>query len=226
MGTAFSLALGDALTPAGRRALIWSFAGALVLLACLWLGAWALLGLVHVSRFPWLDTPIEILGNIAALVIAWMVFPAMSMLVLSLFLDRVVGVFERAHYPGLPPARAAGLGEAIASGLRLALLGLVLNLAVLPLYIFLPGVNLVVFYALNGYLVGREYFEAIALRRLEPRDARAAWHRNRVRLILAGAMIAFLLSVPLVNLAAPLVGAAFMLHLFEALRRSIANRLT
>jgi CysZ protein len=219
MGTAFSLALRDSLGPVGRRALMLSLGGALVLLTCLWLGAWALLGLIHVSRFPWIDTPIEILGNIAALVIAWLVFPAMSMLVLSLFLDRVVAAIERAHYPGLPPARAAGLGEAIKSGARLALLGLVLNIAALPLYLFLPGINFLVFYALNGYLVGREYFEQVALRRLEPPRARAMWHRYRNRLILAGAIVSFFLSIPFVNLAAPLIGVAFMLHLFEDLRR-------
>ncbi len=219
MGTAFALALSDALTPAGRRALMLSLGGALALLLCLWLGAWALLGLVHVGRFPWLDLPIEILGNLAALFLAWLVFPSMSMLVLSLFLDRIIAAIERAHYPELPAARASGIGEAIAGGLKLALLGLVLNLAALPLYFFLPGINLVIFYGLNGYLVGREYFEQIAYRRLEPREARAAWRAHRYRLIAAGAIVAFLLSVPLINLAAPLVGAAFMLHLFERQRR-------
>jgi CysZ protein len=219
MGEAFALALQDALTPAGRRALLWSLVGALALLLALWFGAWLLLGLIHVARFPWLDWPIELLGGLAALVLAWMLFPATSLLVLSLFLDRVITAFERAHYPGLPPPREAGIGEAIRSGLRLALFGLVLNLAALPIYIFLPGISLVLFYALNGYLVGREYFEAVALRRLTPRDARALWHANRLRLILAGAAISFLLSIPGVNLVAPLIGVAALLHLFQGLRR-------
>jgi CysZ protein len=222
MGEAFALALRDALTPAGRRALVLSLLGALALMVALWIGAWLLLGLIHVARFPWLDWPIEILGGLAALILAWLLFPATSLLVLSLFLDRVIAAFERAHYPGLPPPRDAGIAEAIASGLRLALLGLVLNLAALPIYIFLPGISLVLFYALNGYLVGREYFEAVALRRLAPRDARALWHADRLRLIVAGAAIAFLLSIPLVNLAAPLIGAAAMLHLFEGMRRRAA----
>jgi CysZ protein len=212
MGKAFALALGDVLTPAGRRALLQSLAGAFILLALLWLGAWALLDLVHIARFPWLDWPIRILGDLAALFLAWLIFPSMSMLVLGLFLDRVIAALEAAHYPGQPPARAVGIGEAILSGLKLALLGLLLNLLALPVYVFLPGINLIVFYGLNGYLVGREYFEQVALRRLPP-------HRNRIGLILAGAMVAFLLSVPLVNLAAPLLGAAFMLYLFEDLRR-------
>lgn len=219
MWTAFSLAVRDAMAPAGRRALMLSLGGALLLLAALWFGASALLALIHIARFPWLDTPLDILGKLAALVLAWLLFPAMSMLVLSLFLDRVVASFERMHYPELPPARASGIGEALRTGIRLALLGLVLNLAMLPLYFFLPGINVVIFYALNGYLVGREYFEPVALRRLAPRDTYALWQRDRVRLIFAGAVISLLLSIPVVNLAAPLVGASFMLHLFEELRR-------
>ena len=158
MGKAFALALSDVLTPAGRRALLLSLVGAFVLLALLWLGAGALLNLVHVARFPWLDWPLRILGDLAALVLAWLVFPSMSMLVLGLFLDRVIAALEAAHYPGQPPARAVGIGEAIMSGLKLALIGLLLNLLALPVYVFLPGINLLVFYGLNGYLVGREYF--------------------------------------------------------------------
>jgi uncharacterized protein involved in cysteine biosynthesis len=47
------------------------------------------------------------------------------------------------------------------------------------------------------------------------------WHRYRVRLVIAGALIAFALSVPVLNLAAPLIGVAFMLHYFERLRRAV-----
>jgi uncharacterized protein involved in cysteine biosynthesis len=46
------------------------------------------------------------------------------------------------------------------------------------------------------------------------------WRRYRARLVVAGAIIALLLSIPIVNLAAPLIGVAFMLHLFERLRRA------
>jgi uncharacterized protein involved in cysteine biosynthesis len=41
----------------------------------------------------------------------------------------------------------------------------------------------------------------------------ALWRERRGRWLLAGVAIAALLSLPIVNLAAPLVAAAFMLHL-------------
>ena len=44
--------------------------------------------------------------------------------------------------------------------------------------------------------------------------------RNAHCLVVAGALIAFLLTVPLLNLAAPLIAALFMLHLVEGIRQS------
>jgi CysZ protein len=225
MFAAFSLALGDAFAPAQRRPLLLSLGLALLLLAGLWLAATALIEAIHVSGLPGIDTVVHVFGSLAALFVAWALFPAMTIVMLGFFLDQVIASIERAHYPGLPPARRIGIGEAIASGLRLAVLALVLNLVVLPLYL-LPGINLVVYYGLNGYLVGREYFELIAMRRMERPGLRALWRWRRGQLTLAGAIIAFLLSLPVVNLVAPLVGAAFMLHLFERLRRAAPSRIT
>ncbi|HEX3500575.1 MAG TPA: EI24 domain-containing protein, partial [Stellaceae bacterium] len=98
------------------------------------------------------------------------------------------------------------------------LLGIALNLLALPAYLLLPGLNLVLFYALNGWLLGREYFELVALRRLDAGEVRLLWRAHRLRLVAGGAAIAFLLTLPLVNLAAPLIAALFMLHLVERLR--------
>jgi uncharacterized protein involved in cysteine biosynthesis len=140
-------------------------------------------------------------------------------LILGFFLDRVIASVERRHYPDLPAPRTIGIGASLASAIRLALLALLLNVLALPLYLFFPVVNVVLFFGINGYLIGREYFEAVASRRLEPAVVKAMWRHYRVRLIIAGAIIAFMLSVPVLNLAAPLIGVAFMLHFFEQLRR-------
>ena len=214
----FFLAIGDAFAPAERRVLLLSLVGTFVFLVALWFGATFLLAALHVSGISWLDRVIDVLGSFAALFLAWLLFPATSMLMLGFFLDGVIASIEARHYPDLPPARRIGVAESIGSALRLALIALVLNLVILPLYL-LPIANVVIFYGINGYLVGREYFEAVALRRLERAGLRSSWHRHRVQLVLAGIVIAFLLSLPVVNLIAPLIGVAFMLHLFESLRR-------
>ena len=50
-------------------------------------------------------------------------------------------------------------------GLRFAALSLLVNLAVLVLTLF-TGVGFVALFVLNGYLLGREYFELAAMRHL------------------------------------------------------------
>jgi CysZ protein len=222
MLTALRLAFADLLRPEQRGPIVVSIASAIVLLLALCFGAALLLSRLHLIGIPWLDTTIEIAGGLAALVLAWALFPAMTMLILRFFLDRVVAAVERRHYPGLPAARSIGMGEAVASALRILGLALVVNLVLLPVY-FLPPINLFIYYGLNGYVVGREYFELVALRRLDGAAARAMWGRHRGRLVLAGVVIVFLLSVPLFNLVAPVAAAAFMLHVFEGTRRASAE---
>ena len=187
-----------------------------------WIGLTALLAGERVVGISWLDGAIAALGSVAALALAWMLFPALTLLVLGFFLDGILAAVERQHYPALGRPRRVGFGAALASALRILALTLVLNLLVLPLYI-VPAINFLVYYGLNGYLVGREYFELVALRRMEGAAARGMWRRHRGTLILAGMIVVFLLSLPLINLVAPVVAAAFMLHLVEALRRGTAE---
>ena len=122
----------------------------------------------------------------------------------------------------IPACRRRGgrsFGDILRGGVRLALLGIAVNLLALPLYFLLPGLNLVVFYGLNGWLLGREYFELVALRRLDERQLRAVWRAHWPLPLAGGVVIAMLLTVPVVNFAAPLVAAIFMLHLFERMQQ-------
>jgi CysZ protein len=43
--------------------------------------------------------------------------------------------------------------------------------------------------------------------------------RHGRTLFTAGLLIAFLLTIPIVNLLAPLIGTAVMVHVFETIRR-------
>jgi CysZ protein len=94
---------------------------------------------------------------------------------------------------------------------------IVLNLLALPLYLLVPGINCVLFLMLNGYLFGRGYFETVALRRLDAAAAEGARRRFAGRIFLGGIMITGLFAIPLVNLVAPVIATAFMIHVFEAL---------
>jgi CysZ protein len=219
MIAALGLALSDILDPRMRRILVLSLCGAAIVLVALVVGLGFLVA--HVASFDsWLlDRAVELLGGLAIAVLAWLLFPAVATVVLGFFLEGALAAVEARRYPFLPPPRRQPVGEMVRSGLRLAVLGIAVGLLALLLTPLLPGLNLVLFYGLNGWLLGREYFELVALRRLDERQKRAVWRRHRPRLVAAGIAIAALLTVPLVNLAAPLIAALFMLHLFEGLRQ-------
>jgi uncharacterized protein involved in cysteine biosynthesis len=133
----------------------------------------------------------------------------------------VARAVEAKHFPDLDPPRHQPVSEALSIALRFAAITVFLNVLLLPVY-FIPVLNVLVFGALNGYLLGREYFELIAPRRLEPAAIRPMWKRYRGRLWIAGVVIALLLSIPLINWVMPVAAAAFMLHIFEKLRRQDA----
>ena len=169
----------------------------------------------------WLEWVIDLLSGAAILFLVWLTFPGTVGIVTGYLLERVAARVEARHYPGLPLPRAQGMGEAVRLAINFALISVGLNLLALPIYFFLPIINLLVFYALNGYLLGREYFELVALRRLDETSARALRKAYQGSIFLSGVMIAVVMSVPLVNLAAPVIATAFMVHLFESLRRRV-----
>jgi CysZ protein len=200
------------------RSVLWLGIGlALLTFIGLAVGANLLIDGLAATGYVWLDRIAELLGVLGTLVIAWFLFPATVVAISSFFLDRVVDLTEARYLPALPRARELSVLQAAPAALRLLGLSLLLNLLLLPFY-FIPGLNIPLWLALNGYLVGREYFELIALRRLGPRAARTMRAEVRLRVWLSGALIAAMLAVPILNLVAPIVGAAFMSLRFHKLR--------
>lgn len=217
MIAAFFRALGQLTDPPVRRVLWRSIALSLLLIILLVAGLYALLAAVQVTGLVWLDTTIDVLGGLGALVGAYFLFPAVAGMVAGFFLDAVADAVETRHYPGLPPARSLGMGETVLAALRFFAILAVANLAALALVYLIPVLNLIVFYVLNGYLLGREYFELVALRRMPAAEAAAFRKRYGGRIFMAGVAMALVLSVPIVNLIVPILGTAFMVHIFQGL---------
>lgn len=182
----------------------------------LYIIVWAVLAHVSVADIWWIDVLVDVVGGLSVLVLTWLLFPAVATLVLSLFIERIISAVETQYYPRLPTPVPLSFWQSIAVALKFTSVMVVLNLIALPLYL-VPILNVVVFYGLNAYLLGREYFEMVALRRLDPRSARQMRHTHRLRCFIAGLVIAGLLTIPVVNLVAPLLAAAFMVHLVTAI---------
>ena len=211
------------LSPALRGILWKSLALTVALLALVWvvltsLFRWFLAGHPLSTDYPILDGFAFFLAGAGLFVALLYILPAVSALVAGYFIDDIAEIIERSDFPGEPPGCAVSLGRSLLYGLRFAGLSLLVNLIALVLF-FVPGVNLVAFFGANAYLLGREYFELAAgrFRPMEEAGRMRAQHRRTV--LAAGAVLAGMMLVPVVNLVTPLFGVALMVHLHKALAR-------
>jgi uncharacterized protein involved in cysteine biosynthesis len=199
--------------PAIFGVLILSVVGAGLFLIGIWTGVGAVLA--HVSLFTtgWLDWLARIAVGIGTVFVTIALFGAIAAVIGGLFVERIAAAVERRYYPGLPPPRPQSVAEQGAALFSFLFTAIALNLLALPLYV-LWGANIPIFLILNGYLVGREYFELVALRRVDRTTARRLWRTHRITLMLCGILIAAFSFVPFANLLTPVLGTAFMIHIF------------
>ena len=229
-----SRAFGD-LFSAPIRGVFWKVIGlTLLFLAALWyllrlvfldyampylegwlpdMGAWS----------GWFDAVVGIISALGiAAGMAFLIAPV-SAVIAGLFLDDAADSVEKASYPHDAAGQALPLGQSILSSLRFFLVVVAANLVAL-IFLLLPGINLVIFFLVNGYLLGREYFEFAAARYVGAERARAWRGRNQGRVWLAGLAIGLFLMVPILNLLTPLFAAIFMVHYVKALMRQEAGQ--
>ena len=137
----------------------------------------------------------------------------------GLFLDRIVDAVEERHYPSLPPARSQGWGEMLRETVGFLGLVVVVNLLALVAYLAFAPFALLIFWVVNGFLLGREYAHLVAVRRMSTAEAKAFRRRNLGAIWAMGVLMAIPLSVPLLNLLVPVIGTASFAHLFHRLAR-------
>ncbi len=135
----------------------------------------------------------------------------------GLFLEDVAQAVEERHYPDLPPVPRARLGDTLIDTANFTGLLIVVNVLALILYFFAGPFIPVVFWAINGFMLGREYFTLVATRRLGRTAAKALRKQYAGRIWLAGTLMAAPLSIPLINLVIPVLGVATFTHIFHAL---------
>lgn len=166
----------------------------------------------------WLTFIFAIAAGIGlALGLALLIAP-ITALIAGLFLDDVAEVVEKRDYPSDPAGTAMPLGRAVIESVQF--LGVVILGNIVALFLlFIPGVNLVAFFLVNGYLLGREFFEFAAMRFRTPPEAKAFRQKHKGTVFMAGLLIAAFLAIPFVNLLTPLFAAGLMVHLHKAISR-------
>jgi uncharacterized protein involved in cysteine biosynthesis len=214
------------------RSILWRSIGlALVLIIVLAIGLQRLLSWFATYGEVWLEGLLGPSWHSSLEVLAWIVsitaglgvvfggvflMPAITSLVASLFVDDVADIVEREHYPAERPGAALPFSQAIYEGVKTALLTIVVYLVALPLVLF-AGAGFLIFFVAAAWLLGREYFELAAMRFRSPEEARAMRRDNAATIFTAGLFIAAFVSIPIVNLATPIFGMAFMVHMHKRL---------
>lgn len=204
------------------RGLLWRSLGlSLVFLVALAVAAQWALGAMPEIGVVWIDAPLEILARFFVIVLLVpLVVPATS-IAAGLFLEQAAARVEARSYPHDPPGRDQSLGQSLRVGAAFAAVQLAVNLIALPLYL-LPGVNLLLFWLVNGYLLGREYFELVALRHDTVQEARRRRRANAATVFGAGIAVALFMTVPVLNLLAPLFATALMVHVNKRIANHVA----
>ena len=224
-------ALSQILSPP-MRSILWRSIGlALVLITVLAIGlqrllswfadtgeVWAegMLGPGFHSTLHVLSWIISISAGLGVVLGGIFLMPAITSLMASLFVDDVADHVEREHYPADHPGVALPVTLATIEGVKTALLTILVYVVALPFGLF-AGAGFIIFFIATAWLLGREYFELAAMRFRSPDDAKAMRKENAATVFTAGLFIAAFVSIPIVNLATPLFGMAFMVHMYKRL---------
>jgi CysZ protein len=181
-------------------------------------------GIAHLPTLgaPWVNRLIEVLAPLLLLMAVFVLGAPVAAIFASLYLDRVARAVEARAYPNDPRAPGMSTSTAISAGARLAALALVLNLALALVdieFIAVPALPEMLTILVNGWLLGREYFELAALRHMSRTAAQQLRRRHGGRVLAGGTVISLVSAFPIANLFAPLLGAAFMVHLMKRFMR-------
>jgi uncharacterized protein involved in cysteine biosynthesis len=171
-------------------------------------------------------TPLHLLGWLVVFALgsgliagAVVLMPAVTAVVASFFTDEIAEKVEESHYPLDPPGVIVPLPRAVLEGLKAAALSIVVYVCCAP-FVFFAGFGALLLFLANAYLLGRVYFELAAMRFHSVDEAKMLRRAHRGTIFVAGLFISGFVSIPIVNLATPLFGTAFMVHMHKRLTRT------
>jgi uncharacterized protein involved in cysteine biosynthesis len=223
---AFLKSVGQIGDPRFRKVLLLGVGLTLALLVALYAGILWLVQrafddstvLPFIGEVTWVGDLVSGASLILMIVLSVFLMVPVASAITSMFLDEVAQAVEDRHYPDLPPAHTVPFGEALRDTINF--LGVILgaNTAALILYLMFAPFAPLIFVALNGYLLGMEYFQLAAMRRVGRMAARDLRRKHRLTIWMAGILMALPLSVPIVNLLIPILGAATFTHVYHAIQ--------
>ncbi len=170
-----------------------------------------------IGEITWVDNALSFaIVGVMMLASIFLMMPVASAFT-GFFLDEVAQAVEDRHYPGLPPAQQISLAENLRDSANFMGVVVLANAVAMVLYLFIGPFAPLLFWAVNGYLLGREYFQMAAMRRIGREAATELRQNNRFKVWRAGVLMAIPLTIPIINLLIPILGAATFTHQFHRL---------
>ncbi|SDE38474.1 EI24 domain-containing protein [Limimaricola pyoseonensis] len=218
-------ALGQFSDPRFRRVLWLGLALSAGLLVAIYFGLVGLVGLFApetvtlplIGEVAWIDDALGWGSLLLMLGLSVVLMLPVASLMSSFFLEEVAAAVEARHYPSLPSARSIPLADQVRDALSFLAVLVLINVAAFAASLAFPPAAPFLFYGVNGWLLGREYFQVAAMRREGREGARRLRKRHPLRIWGAGCLMAVPLTVPVVNLLVPVVGAATFTHFYHRL---------
>ena len=212
MLTPIVLAISQLSDPAFRGVFLRSVVWSIGCFAALHIGA---VWVVHrvLELHGWLAWGADILGSVGASLLALWLFLPVAAAIGTMYIERIARAVEHRYYPALPAPDGASVFEQARDGVAVALKVLILNISALFLAFLLPGIGLVLGWAIAAYAIGRGLFVMVAMRRMPRQSAALLYRRTRGPVLAHGAILALAAYVPILNLLIPVVGAAAMVHI-------------
>ena len=202
----------------------WTLVVTAILFVALFIGIeYLLTHMPPIAGHPQINTFLEIATPFILLVAIFLLGAPVAAMVGSLFLDGIAGRVDRYFYPNDPKAPGTPVATGIGEMFRLVGLALLINVAMLPVDVGIPGIAEVATVLANGWLFGREFFELASLRHLSRQQSDALRRKHSGTIYGAGLLIAVLTVIPGIDLIAPFFGAALMAHLFKRLQHMDAT---
>ncbi|QYX57810.1 EI24 domain-containing protein [Roseovarius sp. SCSIO 43702] len=172
-----------------------------------------------IGEVTWLDDLLSWGSLVLMLILSVFLMVPVASAITSMFLDDVAQAVEDRHHPHLPPVPRMSWTDAVTDTLAFLGVLIVVNLLAIVLYLLFAPAAIFIFWAVNGFLLGREYFQLAAMRRVGRKRAKELRRANLGTIWVAGTLMAIPLSVPLLNLVIPILGAATFTHIFHAVAR-------
>ena len=194
---------------------LWSLVLTAVLFVVLFIGIEYWLAYLPTLGAPWVNTFLKLVTPILLVLGVFFLGTPVAAIFASIFLDRIAAKVDAHFYPNDPKAPGTPFVSGTAEAIRLIGLALLINVALLPVDVGVPGLAEVATVIANGWLLGREFFELASLRHLSRQQSDALRRRHSGKIFAGGLLISVLTVIPVLDLIAPFFGSALMAHLFK-----------